>query len=171
MNTEVSISLGSNLGDRLHYLTRAKEALQSHSLIQNVISSAVYQTEPVDCPEDAPSFYNAVIKFMYQGEAEELLDYCQKIEQDFGRDLELKKKVVNAPRVIDLDILYYGQQQVMTERLVIPHQRMLERKFILEPLATISPDYILPNHKVSIRELSESLVSDEPELCIVSHEW
>ena len=171
MNTEVAISLGSNLGDRLDNLVRAKHALQSDASTEGWAQSGVFKTAPVDCPTNAPEFYNAVVKFDFHGTPEDLLDLCQKIEREAGRDLELKKLIHNAPRVVDLDILYYGEKKVSTERLIIPHQRMHERRFVLEPLAVISPDVILPGKAKTVSELLNVLSSEEPPLTLVSKEW
>ena len=171
MNTEVALSLGSNLGNRLENLILAKNALQSDLLIHGWTQSAVYKTAPVDCPNDAPDFYNTVVKFHYQGSPEVLLDLCQSIETNAGRDLELKKTVFNAPRIVDVDLLYYGQSQIATERLIIPHQRMHERRFVLEPLASIAPNFFSPSHSATISELLNTLSSDEPALIVVSTEW
>lgn len=130
----VGISLGSNLGDRLGNLREAAAKLRDISRSE-VIASSVYETEPVDCPEGSPGFYNAVLEFTTDLSPVALLDFTQRIESEAGRP---ETREVNSPRPIDVDLLFYGDTILESERLTLPHPRMFEREFVLRPLFEIS---------------------------------
>ncbi|MDR7080325.1 2-amino-4-hydroxy-6-hydroxymethyldihydropteridine diphosphokinase [Neobacillus niacini] len=140
MGNRAFISLGSNIENRYDYLSEAIEKLSNHSSIQLVNNSSVYETDPVGY-EDQDLFLNMVIEIMTSFSAHELLDYCLRVESDLGR----KREIHWGPRTIDLDILLYNQENIETEKLVIPHPRMLEREFVMIPLSEIRPDLIIPN--------------------------
>ena len=97
----------------------------------------------------------------WEGDPFALLELSQTIERDLGRTSSFER---NAPRVIDVDLLYFGDQIIDTEALVLPHPRLGERRFVLQPLAGIRPGLILPGHTQSIAKLLENLASDEPLL-------
>ena len=166
---EVAIALGTNLGERLQNLIAACSAFQPLRASDRWYQSSVYATSPVGCPEGSPDFYNAVIVFDYSGSPEELLRECKAIEQQQGRDLKLN--ITNAPRPIDADILYFGAHTRSSESLTIPHPRMLQRRFVLEPLAEIRPDHQLPNTTLSVQELLLQLDSAEPPLTHITNNW
>lgn len=154
------IALGSNLGDRIANLQEAVGsliALQSDD--SGFLASSVYQTEPRFCPTDSPTFLNGVVEFSWNGSPEALHEETLSIESKLGR---LKTNTRNAPRLIDLDILYIGEMKLATERLQLPHPRMVERRFVLQPLAEIRPDLSLPGWNATADELLGSLDSDEP---------
>lgn len=152
--TRVGISLGSNLGDRLAHLREAVARLTSAPTpVRLLAASPVYETEPVDCAPGDPAFLNAVIEVETDLPPLPLLDLTQGIERDLGR---AATREPNAPRPIDLDLLYYGELKLDSERLVLPHPRMHQRDFVRIPLAQIRPDR-LPNE--STRPASDPLPS------------
>ena len=136
---EVYLSLGSNLGDRKAQLQEAVRLLQSNPSISNMKMSSIYETAPVGyLNQDV--FLNLVIRLETSLSPLGLLDICQEIEQALHRE----RLVRWGPRTVDLDVLLYGQEQVATERLTIPHPRMYERAFVLVPLQELMPSLILP---------------------------
>ena len=144
---EVYLGLGSNLGDRMSNLASAVERLSREITIKKI--SSVYETEPVYYKEQ-PLYLNAVLSAVTELEPFELLRFVKGIESDLGRQPSFR----NAPRTIDIDILFYGDQIVETPELIIPHPRIAERVFVLVPLAEIAPKLI---HPVSQKRVSELL--------------
>lgn len=136
---EVYLSLGSNLGDRKAQLQEAVRLLQTNPSISNIKMSSIYETAPVGYL-DQHAFLNLVIRLETSLSPLELLDICQEIEQALHRE----RLVRWGPRTVDLDVLLYGQEQLATERLTIPHPRMYERAFVLVPLQELMPSLILP---------------------------
>ena len=130
------LSVGSNLGDREANLKSAILALgQRGSPV--VQQSPIYETEPQDVPEQ-PWFLNMVVEVAACGNPHTLLARMQKIESDMGRVRSVKN--TRGPRVIDLDILLFDDLQLDSEGLVIPHPRMWDRRFVLQPLLDILDD-------------------------------
>ena len=163
-----AIALGANLGDRLGALRDAREAVLKISGISGpVISSPVYETAPMDCAPGTPSFYNAVLEVDCTLNPVILLDQLQGIEAAMGRP---SKRPRNAPRPIDLDVLYIGNTVLQNEEIVIPHPRLHLRRFVLEPLAAIAPDRILPGLHLPITTLLERL-DDGAELRLITSTW
>ncbi len=164
----VAIALGSNVGNRLKHLQDARDLLKKIAVPGSLLQAPVYQTEPVDCPPGSPDFYNTVIEIGYTGTPHDLLDATQGIEFHLGRTAVPER---NAPRVIDLDILYFGDERIDGEILDLPHPRLTSRRFVLQPLADIRPDLILPGDQVSIAEHLRHLDSSEPPLVTVQATW
>lgn len=159
------IALGSNLGDRLAHLRAAMDLLREISAPgEPVLTAPVYQTEPRFCPPGSPDFYNTVIEIGYAGSALELLGETRAMEEKLGR---VRHTARNAPRVIDIDLLYLGGETLTGERLTLPHPRIGERRFVLQPLAEIRPALTLPGQSRTIAEMLASLQSDEPPLVLV----
>ncbi len=131
----IYLSLGSNLGDREARLRMALEKLQQRGILL-VKESSIYETEPVDVP-DQPDFLNLVCQVETRLEPESLLSACQEIESEMGR-LRGKTKGV---RNIDIDILFYGRRIVERPFLKIPHPTWRQRNFVLIPLAEIAPNF------------------------------
>lgn len=129
----VYLSLGSNLGDRLHYIDRAVEELEAAG-IKVVKRSTILETVPQDAPPQG-LFLNAVLKVQTEFFPEELLEVIQSIERKLGR----ARKIFRGPRVIDIDILLYEDLKLTTPKLLLPHPRMLERVFVMQPLKEIAP--------------------------------
>jgi 2-amino-4-hydroxy-6-hydroxymethyldihydropteridine diphosphokinase len=143
------ISAGSNMGDRranlefsLNHLSGAGQVLQT---------SSIFETEPVGFL-DQPWFLNQAIELKTMLTPSNLLSFCQSIEALCGR----VRTFPNAPRILDLDILLYGDAVIYRKDLIIPHPRLWERRFALESLAQIAPEAVHPVLKKSIRSLLES---------------
>ena len=145
------VALGSNLGNSREVLLEAVKRLEPFSE-SPVRLSRIIQTEPVDCPPGSPPFLNAVVGLQpHPGEApESLLEKLQQIEIELGRR---RTGLRNEARAIDLDLIAFGQQTRSTSQLILPHPRAHLRRFVLEPLAEIAPDFILPGQRETISEL------------------
>lgn len=162
------VALGSNLGDRLANLRQARAlVLAMPGVSVPVIDSRVYETEPVQSGPDAGAYLNAVIEVEYDGQPITLLDGLQRIEAELGRP---SKRPRNAPRTIDLDILYAGNLVLSNEEVVIPHPRLHQRRFVLTPLADIRPDLILPGQQQPISVLLSTLI-DPSGVELFSENW
>ncbi|WP_066074008.1 2-amino-4-hydroxy-6-hydroxymethyldihydropteridine diphosphokinase [Neobacillus soli] len=135
MDNSAFIALGSNLGNRYDNLTNAIKVLTNHSEINLVNSSSIYETDPVGY-ENQDLFLNMVIEIQTALSAMELLETCLKAELDLGR----KREIRWGPRTIDLDILTYNQENIESEKLIVPHPRMLERAFVMIPFLEINHD-------------------------------
>ena len=145
------LALGSNLGDRLTQLSHARTCVLALPGVSSpALSSRVYETEPVGSGPDAGAYLNAVLEVEYDGQPITLLDGLQRIEADFGRP---SKRPRNAPRTLDLDILYAGNLVLSNAEVVIPHPRLHLRRFVLTPLADIRPDLIVPGHQENVAAL------------------
>ena len=148
---KTAVALGSNVGDRLANLCAARKAIVDLPAVRSPIcSSAVYETAPVDVEANAQNFLNAVLEFEFDGEPNELMAQLLAIEESLGRKRELAR---NLSRTIDLDLLYHGESKIDRERLQLPHPRLHLRRFVLQPLADIRPELVLPNQTQSVREL------------------
>ena len=146
-----AVALGSNIGGRLGNLRAARNAIVALSNIEPpILSSAVYETEPVGCEPGAGKFLNAVIEFEYEGDPARLLEQLIRIEETLGRKRDHPQ---NVSRTIDIDLLYCGDQRINDERLQLPHPRLHLRSFVLRPLADIRPDLMLPSQKKTVKEL------------------
>ncbi len=143
----VYLSLGSNVGDRESHLARARERLNEAG-IRLLRSSAVYETEPRDVL-DQPWFLNQVVEAETSLFPKQLLAQTQKIERALGRIPSTPK----GPRAIDIDILLYGAVIVSNPGLEIPHARMADRRFVLEPLAELAPDLRHPRTGATVAEM------------------
>lgn len=162
------IALGSNLGDRLGHLRAAIDQLREIATAgEPVLTAPIYQTEPRLCPPDSPDFLNTVVEIDFAGSPIDLLKHTRAIEKRLGRSAAAQR---NAPRVIDLDILYLGDETSTGDLLELPHPRIQERRFVLQPLADIRPDLILPGHDQTIAALLAELPSDEASLVAVVEE-
>jgi len=146
----VYLSLGSNVGDRSANLHAAIALLRS--LGDVVAVSSFYETEPVEFTSQA-WFLNCAVELDTEKTPKELLDGILRIEQQLGRQRVQRK----GPRIIDVDILLFGDSVVQSQGLTVPHPAMQQRRFVLEPLAEIAPDARHPTLKRSIRELRDAL--------------
>jgi 2-amino-4-hydroxy-6-hydroxymethyldihydropteridine diphosphokinase len=165
---KVGLALGSNLGDRLQHLQQAKKYLISLSPEQWHLASPLYETEPVGCPPNSPTFLNAAIEIEFTGAPRTLLTKIRAYEHAHGRDRNLPK---NAARPIDIDILYFGEREIVEKDLIIPHPRMAERRFVLLPLSTIRPDMIVKGTGKTVRMLLRELPARVGEVGFVQQEW
>lgn len=146
----VFISLGANLGPVRENFARAVKSLGKFTCV--VAASSLYESEPVG-PWNQPKFTNAVVKVETELSPFELLDRLKAIEKEIGR----KKTKRWGPRVIDLDIIFYGNLVITTDSLVIPHPRAHERRFVLEPLLEIEPTAWHPAKNMAVRDICSGL--------------
>ncbi len=148
-----AIALGSNLGDRADNLRQACTACQN--FISDQQESQIYCTEPMYLA-DQPDFLNMALCGYYEGEATDLLGRLKAIEQDFGR----KKTTRFGPRIIDLDIIFFGENVIYeTEELIVPHPRLEERDFVLSPLLDICPNFVHPKLHRTVADLHTAIES------------
>lgn len=157
VETTVYLSFGSNLSDREKNLRTAIAALVGAKVHVTRVSS-FYETEPVDLREQ-PWFLNCVVQAETEVSPLDLLHALRAIESRMGS----KKLVPKGPRLIDLDILLYGDETIDTPELQVPHPRMLQRKFVLIPLAEIAPDLAHPAWTKTVSELANEL-ADQSEV-------
>ena len=143
----VYLALGANLGDREAQLREAVGRLRAADLVL-LRSSSVYETAPVGLRAQ-PDFLNMVLEAETALFPMRLLQRVARVEREMGR----KRLVVNGPRVIDIDILLYGGFVVETAKLVIPHPRMAERRFVLEPMSELAPELRHPVTRQTVREM------------------
>lgn len=156
---KAGIALGSNIEPRLASLREAARRVQALALPNTpVLASRVYETTPVDCPPGSPPFLNAVMEITTSLDPTRLLEHLQKVEIDLGRPTNHGK---NAPRPIDLDILYCDDLTLFSEKLTIPHPRLAVRRFVLQPLSDIRPDLRPSGSPKSVAEFLESLGESE----------
>lgn len=147
-------NMPSNFGSPLETLSEAMKRLKAK--YSEIACSSFYQTEAVDCAPGTADFINVVValKLNLQSSASELLLYLQELEKNFGR---VDSDSENAPRPLDLDILWFGNQQVSAPGLTIPHPRATRRRFVMEPLAEIAPNLIVTGESKTALALLESL--------------
>jgi 2-amino-4-hydroxy-6-hydroxymethyldihydropteridine diphosphokinase len=145
----IYLSLGSNKGDRAHYIARAIEALGANG-IKVMRQSSLYETEPVETTSKG-WFLNCVIEAETKLLPPQLMHTLLDIERLLGR----RRRVLRGPRFIDMDVLLYGDGVVSTGQLMMPHPRMAQRRFVLVPFAEIAPETRHPVFKKTIAELLE----------------
>ena len=140
----VYVALGANLGDAMRALQYAVKSLGELPLTRVTLVSSVYRTAPVnngplnETPATGPDYLNAVVSLETGLNAHALLEQLQRLEQQAGRQRPYR----NAPRTLDLDLLLYGSACIESARLQVPHPRMMQRAFVLVPLAEIAPSSV-----------------------------
>ncbi|WP_067841173.1 2-amino-4-hydroxy-6-hydroxymethyldihydropteridine diphosphokinase [Amphibacillus sediminis] len=150
------IALGSNISPRSQYLEQAVQLLSECTNIEIINKSSIYHTEPMGYV-DQNNFLNQVISIDTSLSSFDLLTVCQNIENDLGR----KREIRWGPRTLDLDILLYNHENMITEQLILPHPRMHERAFVLVPLAELAPDLVIPGINETVREKLLYIPSEE----------
>ena len=142
----VFLSLGSNIGEREEHIRKTLILLANMCTVRR--TSLLYLTEPVGCTEQ-DWFLNCVVEVETDVDSKKLLSSIKSIERKLGR----KKTVKNGPRIIDIDILFYGDCVVNTKNLIIPHPLLQERLFVLQPMMDLNPSFVHPVLKKTIQEL------------------
>ncbi|MDP8210978.1 MAG: 2-amino-4-hydroxy-6-hydroxymethyldihydropteridine diphosphokinase [Candidatus Stygibacter australis] len=153
---KVYVGLGSNMGDRKGYLTKAKDMLKTHANIKILKESEILETVPYGITDQA-DFLNQVILIETELSANDVLGVCRKVEIESGR-MRTRKW---GPRTIDIDILFYEGQVIDTNELIIPHADLHNRKFVLESMLELAPEFIHPVLGESIQEIYNKLESEK----------
>ncbi len=159
IDSSIFVALGSNLGDSARMVRDALAGLRALSA-GPVASSSLWTSTPVDCPPGSPMFVNAVARLVARdGETpESLLDALQAMEAEAGRR---PKVVLNEPRPLDLDLLAWGEHVMATPRLVLPHPRAHQRRFVLQPWSELAPGWVVAGVGRTVLDLLSGLQSDE----------
>ena len=150
------IGIGSNLGNALKNCQQAVESLSQAKEIELTRVSSFYKTEPIGI-ERQNLFINVVVEIKTALFVRNLFHTLQNIEKDMGR----KREVKGGPRIIDLDLLFYGQEVIRDADLTVPHPEIQKRRFVLEPLCEIASYFIHPAFSISIRGLKDRLGDDK----------
>ena len=154
------VSIGSNLGDKIENCRKGIDALLADGRSVLVNSSSFYRTSPVDY-EEQDWFVNLVIKIKTDLEPVDLLDKMKGIEEAAGR----KASTVRfGPRVLDLDIIFFGERIIQTAKLEVPHPRMHKRRFVLKPICDIEPSMVHPLLGKDMRSLLDGLKDKEQQV-------
>jgi 2-amino-4-hydroxy-6-hydroxymethyldihydropteridine diphosphokinase len=146
----VLIALGANLGDRRATLDAAVAALGASAGVTVTAVSPWIETLPVGGPPGQPRFLNGALAATSMLSAHALLARLQELERAFGRDRDTEER--NGPRALDLDLLFYGDDEIRSGDLIVPHPRLEERIFVLEPLAALAPEKRLPRSGATVSE-------------------
>jgi 2-amino-4-hydroxy-6-hydroxymethyldihydropteridine diphosphokinase len=159
------VALGSNLSDSRQIILAALARVEKFSN-RPVHKSALWQTSPVNCPPNSPPFVNAVAALVpFADETpESLLQKLRALEKEFGRP---PKKVLNEPRSLDLDLIAFGTETRNSPELILPHPRAHLRRFVLQPLSEIAPDFILPGQHQTVSQLLAELLDEEMVMRLV----
>jgi 2-amino-4-hydroxy-6-hydroxymethyldihydropteridine diphosphokinase len=157
--TVAYVALGSNLGDGRKNVLQAIEQLQGFSE-RPLQKSSLWKTRPLDSPPGSPDFVNAVVGLIPRADEtpESLLKKLQALEKEFGRR---PKQVLNEPRPLDLDLIAFGHEQRDSAELTLPHPRAHQRRFVLQPLAEIASDFVLPGQEKTVGQLLDELPPDD----------
>ncbi|TAN38254.1 MAG: 2-amino-4-hydroxy-6-hydroxymethyldihydropteridine diphosphokinase [Verrucomicrobia bacterium] len=160
MITEAGLSLGSNLGDRLANLRAARQCISALPGVRLVTSAPIYETEPVGVKPEYRhlAFLNTVLIVTGDFPPAAWRRLTAQIEDDLGR---VRSDDKFAPRTLDIDVLYVGDLCCDDGGVIIPHPRWAGRRFVLQPLADVRPDLVLPGAKQTVFQTLESLPPDE----------
>lgn len=166
---EYALSIGSNLGDRLEHLRQARRHIAALEGVTLLGVSPVYETEPVDVapPHSDHTFLNTVLIMTSDTAPEIMARQMHTIEAALGR---LRSGDRNAPRTIDIDMIYAGNCVIDAAGLRLPHMRWHERRFVVQPLADLRPDRILPGETRSVAMLLKSL-PERPTVALFARDW
>src|ERR1700745_947171 len=157
------IGLGSNVGDRLAFLRKGFRRIRSLPTgVGPPLVSSIFETSPIDCAPGTNSYLNATVEIQFDRPAIALLDALLRIERDMGRP---SKRPRNAPRTIDLDVLYVGNLILNNPEIIIQHPRLPQRRFVLAPLSEIAPELLLPGQTKTMRGVLENLTDNERVVC------
>ena len=148
------IAIGSNLGDSVAAIHSAFDKLAELSAAP-IRKSSLWQTTPLDCPPGSPLFLNAAVSLtpLPDERPESLLAKLQALEKEFGRR---PKVILNEPRPLDLDLIAFGNEVRNTPELILPHPRAHLRRFVLQPLSEVAPEFVLPGQTLSVADLLQA---------------
>lgn len=166
---ETGFSLGSNLGGRLRLLSQAKTLLLLDPQVTFVDQSSVFETEPVGVNDayKQMKFLNAVLVVESPYTADEWLPKIKQVESLLKR---VRSEDRNAPRTIDVDILFVGDEVVDSDLLQVPHPRWAERRFVVQPLAEVRPDLVLPGEECSVTNILTQLPPSD-DVRLFTEKW
>jgi 2-amino-4-hydroxy-6-hydroxymethyldihydropteridine diphosphokinase len=150
------IALGSNLGDRLEHLQAGAQLLEAHQGIRITGKSRIFETEPVGGPDNQGAYLNAVVRLESRFSARNLLNILLEVEHLRGRVRSERW----GPRTLDLDLLIHGLETIDEPGLIVPHPRLHERAFVLEPLADLAPDLEIPGFRTTVQDLQARVGSE-----------
>ncbi len=167
---EIGFSLGSNLGDKIGNLRLAAREILAMEDAQLVGKSSLYETEPVDVKPEYQhlKFLNSVLVISSEVPAETWLERIGDLEVRLGRERDRTDK--NAPRNLDVDIIFAGDRLIGSGGLTVPHPRWAERRFVVQPLAELQPDRVLPGMDRSVSDILNTLPGED-ELIQLDAEW
>jgi 2-amino-4-hydroxy-6-hydroxymethyldihydropteridine diphosphokinase len=167
---QVGLSLGSNLGDKIEHLRRAAKIILDQEDAHLIGKSSLYETEPVDVRAEFQhmKFINSVMIIETGLDAQHWLKTIGEVEFALGRRRDSDDK--NVPREVDVDIIFYGDQLIGSGGLVVPHPRWAERRFVVQPLAELQPNRLLPGMKETVVEVLAGLPGED-ELTRLDAEW
>lgn len=154
---QIGLSLGSNLGDKVANLRKAARLILDQDDAWLVGKSSLYETEPVDVKAEFQhmKFLNSVMILESTLDAQVWLKRIGEVEFDLGRRRDSNDR--NIPREVDVDIIFYGDQLIGSGGLTVPHPRWAERRFVVQPLAELQPDRILPGMDIPVSEVLKAL--------------
>ena len=156
MESKVFVCIGSNIGNGVKNCLAAIKSISSDKRVDLISISSFYNTSPVsDIKQN--DFINCTVLIRWDGTAYELLSFLQQIENSMGR----KREEINGPRIIDLDILLFGNMIINEPSLTIPHKELHRRKFALIPCIEIDPAVIIPTFNRPLNELLASINTDQ----------
>ena len=154
MTVTAYIGFGANLGNPVLKFDEAVHELGSVDGVILLGKSSLYETKPVGLVDDGPNFVNAVIVVETDLTAEAMINEMRGIERKLGKSSNHRSDL---SRVIDLDLLFYGSEIINSDDLVVPHPRLLQRFFVLGPMAEVAADFVHPIEKKSMKELLEMI--------------
>ena len=167
---QIGLSLGSNLGNKTENLRKAARMILAQEDAQLVGKSSLYETEPVDVKAEFQhmKFLNSVMIIETTLEAQHWLERIAEVEYALGRRRDSDDR--NVPREVDVDIIFYGDQLIGSGGLMVPHPRWAERRFVVQPLAELQPDRVLPGMDRSVSDVLETLPGED-ELTQLDTAW
>jgi 2-amino-4-hydroxy-6-hydroxymethyldihydropteridine diphosphokinase len=167
---QIGLSLGSNLGDKVENLRRAARLVLEQEDAVLVAKRSLYETEPVDVKAEFQhmKFLNSVMILETSLDAQHWLKTIGEVEFALGRRRDSDDK--NVPREVDVDIIFYGEQLIGSGGLIVPHPRWAERRFVVQPLAELQPERVLPGMKETVAEVLAKLPGAD-ELVKLDEMW
>ena len=166
MSEFVYLGVGSNLGDRQAHFRAARKLLTDCEKFRELTWSGIFETRPLGGPQGQGNYLNAVVRARTELGPGDVLSHCKSIERELGRSQGERW----GPRVIDLDLLLYGERVIERPGLIVPHPRLHQRRFVLEPLAELAPSLIHPRLSLNVKTMLGELPHDEGVIRLASAE-